>query len=82
MTDKVKVPFTNPDGSIVQEVGTLVEVTKSKEPWSEYTLADGTGIRLKQTLMSIIKLDGKTASNGDPIYVVQSQPVMSIFPKI
>lgn len=82
MADKVKVPLMNPDGSVVQEMGTLIEVKDSKEPWSEYTLEDGTKIRLKQTLVSIVKIDGKTAPNGDPVYVVQSQQAMSVIPKI
>lgn len=82
MADKMKVPFVNPDGSMTQKIGTLMEITDSKEPWSEYTLADGTKIRIKQTLISVAKLDGKTAPNGDPVYAVRSQQTMSIFPKI
>jgi hypothetical protein len=76
MADKMRFPLVNPDGSEsrsseIQEIGTLIEVTDSKEPWSEYTLGDGTKIRLKQTVVSIAKLDGKQAQNGDPVYVVQ-----------
>jgi hypothetical protein len=82
MADKMRVPFVNPDGSTSQEIGTLMEVSDSKEPWSDYTLEDGTKIRIKQTLVSVAKLDGKTAPNGDPVYAVQSQQTMSIFPKI
>lgn len=82
MADKMKVPFADPNGSVSQEIGTLMEVTDSKEPWSEYTLGDGTKVRLKQTLVNIIKLDDKKNLDGDPIYVVQSQQTMSIIPKI
>jgi hypothetical protein len=82
MADKMKVPFANPDGTVSQEIGTLMEVTDSREPWSEYILADGTKIRFKQTLVNIIRLDDKRNPNGDPIYVVQSQQTMSIIPKI
>jgi hypothetical protein len=81
MADKVKVPFRNPDGSTSQEIGTLMEVTDSKEPWSEYTLEDGTKIRLKQALVSVVRLDSKKNANGEPVYSIQSQPTMSIFPK-
>ena len=79
MADKVKVPYKNPDGSMSQEIGTLMEVTDSKEPWSEYTLEDGTKIRFKQAL---VRLDNKKNPNGDPVYSIQSQPTMSIFPKL
>jgi len=82
MADKIKIPIVKPDGSAGEEIGTMVEVTDSKEPWTEYTLEDGTKIRIKLTLISIAKIDGKTAPNGDPLYSVQAQQVMSIIPKI
>lgn len=82
MTDKVMVPFRTPDGSTIQEAGTLIEVTDSKEPWSEYTLEDGTKIRLKQTLVNVIRLDNRKNQNGEPVYSIQSQPAMSVIPKL
>jgi hypothetical protein len=82
MADRIKVPLVNPDGSTSQEMGTLMEVTDAKEPWSEYTLEDGTKIRLKQTLVNVVRLDNKKNLNGEPVYSIQSQPTMSIIPKI
>ena len=82
MADKMRVPFENPDGTVSQEIGTLMEITNSEEPWSEYILEDETKIRFKQTLVNIIRLDNKKNPNGDPVYVVQSQQTMSIIPKI
>jgi hypothetical protein len=82
MADKMKVPFNNPDGSISQEIGTIMEVTDAKEPWSEYNLEDGTKIRMKPTLINITRLEGKTAPNGDQIYSIQLQQKMSVFPNI
>jgi hypothetical protein len=38
MADKMSVLLINPDGSESQEIGTLMEVTESKKPWTEYTL--------------------------------------------
>jgi hypothetical protein len=81
MADKVKVPFRNPNGSTSQEVGTLMEVKDSKESWSEYTLDDGTKIRLRQALVSVVRLDNKKNQNGEPVYSIQSQPAASVFPK-
>jgi len=81
MADKMKVPFMNLDGSVSQEMGTLMDVTDSKEPWSEYTLEDGTKIRIKHTLVNIIRLESKTAPNGDSVYTIQLQQAMSIIPK-
>jgi len=82
MANKMKVPFMNTNGILSQEIGTMMEVTDSKEPWSEYTLEDGTKIRIKQTLVNVTKLEGKIAPNGDPIYSIQLQQTMSIIPKI
>jgi len=82
MSDKMKVPFQNPDGSVSQEIGTLMEVTETKEPWSEYTLGDGTKIRSKQTVINIIRLDNKKDANGEPVYVLQANQTMSLIPKI
>jgi hypothetical protein len=82
MADKMRVPFINPDGSVSQEIGTLMNVIDSNEPWSEYALEDGTKIRIKHTLVSIAKLEGKTAPNGDTVYSVQLQQAMSVIPKI
>jgi len=82
MEAKMKVPVTNPDGSVSQEMGTIMDVTDSKEPWSEYTLEDGTRIRIKHTLVNVFRLEGKTAANGEPLYSIQLQQVMSVIPKI
>ena len=82
MADRMKVPLYNPDGSVSQEIGTLMEITESKEPWSEYTLEDGTKIRTRQAVVSIVKLDDKKDVNGEPVYVFQSQQTMSVIPKI
>jgi hypothetical protein len=82
MADKVKVPFRNPDGSTSQEIGTLMETSTSEEAWSVYTLADGTKIRLRQTLVQAVRLDNKKNQNGEPVYSIQSQPTISVIPKI
>ncbi|MCL2557706.1 MAG: hypothetical protein FWE09_04440 [Treponema sp.] len=58
MAEKMKVPYTHPDGSVTTEVGALIDVIESKEPWSEYALADGTKIRKKEALVSLIKYEG------------------------
>jgi hypothetical protein len=81
MADKMKVPVQGPDGTIDEKIGTIMEVTESKEPWSEYTLEDGTKIRIKQALVNIVKLDDEKAPNGDPILIIQAQQAMTVIPK-
>lgn len=82
MSDKMKVPVINADGSTSQETGTLISITDTKEPWSEYALEDGTKIRLRQSVVSVVKLDGQKDQNGNPIYAVQSQQQMSVIPQM
>jgi hypothetical protein len=67
---------------VSQEIGTRVEITDAKEPWSEYTLEDGTKIRSRQAVVNIIRLDNKKNANGEPVYIVQGQQTMSFIPKI
>jgi hypothetical protein len=81
MADRMKVPFINPDGTITQKIGTLVKVTKTDEQWSEYSLEDGTKLRMKQTIINVVKLDDKN-DNGDPMYSIQSQQTLSVVPQI
>jgi hypothetical protein len=81
MADRTKVPFFNPDGTITQEIGTVVNVVHSDEPWSEYILEDGSKLRIKQTVVNVVKLD-KTADNDEPIYSIQSQQTLSVLPRI
>ncbi len=71
---KTKVQVV-PGGPLVD--GVEVPVEESSEKWSEYKLADGTIIRLKQVLMEIVRTAGYDAE-GNPTYVVKAQPVLSV----
>ena len=45
------------------------------ESWNEYKLEDGTELRLKLVVKRIIRTDQRN-SQGEPVYVVQSQNVL------
>jgi hypothetical protein len=81
MADRMKVPILNPDGTVSQKMGTLVKVARADEPWSEYSLEDGTRLRMKQTVVNVVKLDDRD-DNGEPIYSIQSQQTLSVIPQI
>ncbi|WOJ88283.1 hypothetical protein RZS28_10545 [Methylocapsa polymorpha] len=55
-----------------------VDIESSKDGWSEYTLADGSVIRLKAVLMDVKKAVGQYDLAGDPIYVIQSALVNQV----
>jgi len=81
MAAKLIVPFLNPDGTTTNEEGTLMEIVEKSEPHSEYTLDDGSKIKLIQNIFNVVKLDNIKAPNGDPIYSLQAQQSVQIIPK-
>jgi hypothetical protein len=81
VADRIKVPFFNPDGTVTQKIGTLVKVVEAAEPWSEYSLEDGTKLRMKQVIINVVRMDDKD-DNGDFMYSVQSQQTLVVVPQI
>lgn len=56
--------------------GKLMNITDSKEYWSEYTLDDGTKIKVKYVVTEIRLLDEKD-KDGLPKYNLSIQPVIT-----
>ena len=56
----------------------LMEIEETKENWSEYRLADGSIIRVKQVAMEIWRVDDMYDPEGNPQYVVKSAGIMSV----
>jgi hypothetical protein len=48
-----------------------VDITSSKEGWSEFLLEDGTVIRTKAVLLEAKKMTGQFNAAGEPIYALQ-----------
>lgn len=55
-----------------------VDIEGSKEGWSEYTLADGTIIRVKAVLLDAKRAVGQYDPSGEPIYVIQTALVNQV----
>lgn len=47
-----------------------VPVSESHEKWSEFTLEDGTVIRMKISVVSAARVKGEYDENGQPVYVM------------
>jgi hypothetical protein len=71
-----KVPVTLPSGQPGE--GTEVQVEESSERWSEFTLEDGTIVRAKVTVTSAVRVDGQFDPLGNPLYVTNLTPVLTI----
>jgi hypothetical protein len=72
---KTKIQLV-PGGPMVD--GVEISVEESSEKWSEYKLEDGTTIRLKQVVMEVIRTTSEYDPEGNPMYVVKAQPVLSM----
>ena len=82
MAEKMKILAPDPTtGKLSEVIGENMDILESKEPWSEYALEDGTKIKAKQAAVNIVKLDQKTP-DGNPVYVLQSQQMMLVLPKL
>jgi hypothetical protein len=55
-----------------------VEITASKETWSEYTLKDGTVIRLRPVLAGAFRSRSQYNAEGEPIYGVRTAVIPDV----
>lgn len=72
-----KLKFT-PPGSKEPVDGVEVSVDSANEKWSEYTLEDGTKIRLRQALVEVTRGVGMFDPEGNPMYFIKAQPIINI----
>jgi hypothetical protein len=58
--------------------GIAVTVEESLEKWSEIKLDDGAIIRVKPVVVSVTRVDSHRDQDGNPVYVIKTQPVIAI----
>jgi len=58
--------------------GLEVRFRSNHEEWNDYTLEDGSNIRMKAVVSEIVRLDGEYDSEGNPVYLVKSTNVLVI----
>ncbi len=58
--------------------GSVVGIASQSEPWATAELEDGTEIRIRLVINEVIRLDGEYGADGQPVYVVMSQNIMSV----
>jgi hypothetical protein len=54
-----------------------VEIEVSTERWTEVTLKDGSLIRIKPVILSVLRIDGQYDQEGNPVYQVKANQVMT-----
>ena len=70
------VPVPGRDGKTVD--GVEVAVASSNEQWSEYTLADGSVIRIRTAVMQVVRVPDDWDPEGNPLYVLKAAPNMIV----
>jgi len=72
--EKLKVHL--PNG---REIGAMdVDFETIKEDWNEYTLEDGTVLKFKTVVSSIIRTEDYDPMTGDPVYHVRSTNILRV----
>ncbi len=56
----------------------FVDVLTATEPWTQIDLADGSIIKLKPVVAEIWRVIGEYDGEGNPVYLVKTQNVMSV----
>ncbi len=65
-----------PNGSEVE--ATNVDFETMKEDWNEYKLEDGTVLKFKTVVSSIIRTENYDPMSGDPVYHVRSTNILRV----
>ncbi|SRR5260370_13666787 len=60
-----------------QVPGQDIEFSPTSEPFSQYTLADGTLVKVKMVLLNAARLD-EFSEQGEPVYQFQFQQILGI----
>ncbi len=53
-----------------------VDFEAKSEPWEIYELADGTVLKIRSILTSVLRIEGEYDQGGNPIYVVSTQNIV------
>lgn len=57
-----------PSGRLAETV--VVDFESEAEPWSTYKLSDGSVLKIRVIVKSVMRLEGEFDQGGNPLYVV------------
>lgn len=55
--------------------GEVIEYQTHGENWNQYTLADGSRVKMKIVLLEVVRLEEYNPQTGDPIYIFTAQQI-------
>lgn len=73
MSNRRKINFMGENRDAV-----IVDFEADKESFSTYILHDGTSLKIKAVLTEVLRIEGVYQPNGDPVYGIQAQQVLSV----
>ena len=54
------------------------QIKKSVEQWSEYTLDDGSTIRVRPVLVDVERAKNKFSADGNPLYFLKTAVIINV----
>lgn len=75
MAERKTTGLVPPDDSPID--GFDVPINESREFWSEFHLEDGSILRVKPMVTSVVRIPGRFDTEGNPMYVIRGALVMS-----
>lgn len=73
ITGEKEITTTDQFGKEIK--GIKVEITKEHEGWCNYELKDGTHLKIKPIIVSVVRTNNFTP-DGEPIYLVKTHEVI------
>ena len=67
---------TLPDGRIF--TGPDVSINEQTERWTDVVLSDGSTLRVKPNVVSVIRVPDQWDADGNPLYAIRSNIIMTV----
>lgn len=55
--------------------GEVLEFEAKTENWNQYTLEDGTSVKMKVVLLEVVRVVNEYGPNGEPVYIFTAQQI-------
>lgn len=65
-----------PGNIMLPPPATPVDITKTEDAWSKYTLEDGSVLSVKPVIAEVRRVKGGYNENGDPLYMISTTLVV------
>ena len=71
-----RVPIKSPDGQEVE--GLDIPILESTERFCEFTLADGTVLRVKPVIINAVRMENQWDQDDNPVYICKNQVMIAV----